>query len=269
MLCSKQIFILAFALVGLVGLGMVRPTHDLSSTESPSQAQPFLALVVPHHDLILVLFQSFYNSISQSERARVRQIIFLAPNHFQPEQTVIKTTSLPLVYSALQVVPINQKRAAELTSIGVVDEPTVFKNEHAIMLHVPLIQENFPQAEVTPLLFTQNIPVSMLDELSFFLKKQIDDADTLVIVSTDFSHYLSEFEAKQNDQHTLELIHAGDKQAMLGLSDDYVDCPACLYVLLSLLDTNRVPELLFHGNSAQFMSLAEADPTTSYCALRW
>lgn len=248
---------------------VARSTNSLEPAVVPTETTVSV-LVVPHHDLLLDQFQDFYDAVPPAERSLVTQIILLAPNHFQPESTVIKTRDAPFVVSGLGEVEINLDFLPVLQETGVKINREVFTNEHAVFLQLPLIKKNFPDATITPLLFTRNISTPDLETVISVLRKTIDSRSTLVLVSTDFSHYLPFAQAEKNDEQTLKLIDAHDATAILRLNDDFVDCPACLYVLLGILPKDSgAPTVVFHGNSAQYLPLAAAEPTTSYFVLRW
>lgn len=239
----------------------------------PSQPPLTKALVVPHHDLLLDQFPSYYATFSVHDRQTIKQIILLSPNHFEPAATVIKTRVSNFELSQTQVVPVEANLLNEFSQInGVTTDDKVFIKEHGVFLHLPLIAHYFPQAKIIPLLLTRKIPTAVLDQVSAKLKTALERDDTLVLVSTDFSHYLPYSQAEKNDQHTLELVKAGKSAELLQLNDDYSDCPGCLYVLMNALEKNspiQPPQILFHGNSAQFVHLPPDGPTTSYFVMKW
>lgn len=235
------------------------------------QGNGFITLVVPHHDILADNFQSYYDVITPAKKKSVNRIIILAPNHFEPEQTVIKTANQPFESLSSQSVGITTAFLPLLLKNGVHIDQKVFGNEHAVFLHLPLIAKNFPNATITPLLFTRNIPRSSLDGLVDTFRNMSFLEETLVLVSSDFSHGLPYAEAEKRDQETLTAIRAGDRQTILRLNDEYLDCPSCMYVALGLPSTAKViqPQVRFHGNSTQFLALSADTATTSYYVLNW
>jgi MEMO1 family protein len=253
-----------FLAISCVGIGSVllwcltfATQQDIAQTSQPritvQTSSQLRALVVPHHDIVLEKFPEFYGQLTKEESANFKKVILLSPNHFQPER--------------LQIV----QRGTSVTSAGVVTDEQVFLKEHGVNIHLPFIKKQFPQAELTTLLFTRNVTQSSLDELIKTLNTEITETPTLVIASVDFSHYLSYQEAEQMDAQTLALIQDNRDQEVLRLSDDYLDCPACLYVVMNMMkgSAKKSLDLVFHGNSAQFLRLGTDEPTTSYFVLKW
>jgi poly-gamma-glutamate synthesis protein (capsule biosynthesis protein) len=241
---------------------------------APSQELPLTkALIVPHHDLLLDQFPSYYATFSVRDRQTIKHIILISPNHFEPAERVVKTRLSNFELSPRQVVPIDTDFLATASTIkGVVPDDSVFKKEHGVFLHLPFIAHYFPQVTITPLLLTRKIPSAVLDQVILRLKTAVQRDDTLLLVSSDFSHYLPYSQAEKNDEHTLALLEGKKSAELLQLSDDYSDCPGCLYVLIETLEANpktQPLQILFHGNSAQFIPLSPDAPTTSYFVIKW
>lgn len=258
--------------VFVVGVLLLWYLLALDQTEQPVvlpevSPQP-RALVMPHHDLILEKFPNFYETLTKEERTKIKKIILLSPNHLQPERMQIVQRGTDVVLydqTKIKVSPLLHP------TNGVVTDNQVFLKEHGVNIHLRFITKYFPEAELTTLLFTRNVTQRSLDEVVKTLNVEPNKPSTLIIASVDFSHYLSYSEAKQKDTQTLNVIYEGQAQEILQLNDDYLDCPACMYVLMSMMKSSAktTPDLVFHGNSAQFLRLDPAAPTTSYFVLKW
>lgn len=239
----------------------------IPSPESAEYKARTTALVLPHHDLLISKFSDFYKFVHSDKQ--VTKIILLSPNHFHEATTVPQTASNYFSLADGQKVPIMTLTEPLAKSSGLVINNAVFEGEHGVRIHLPFIKKYFPDAAVLPILLTRNIPRKNLDQLTVSLKPLIDE-NTLLLVSTDFSHHLSYEEAEKKDAETLSLLQEDNSEKILTLNDDYMDCPSCIYVLLKLLENNSLDkEVLFHGNSAEYIEVSDGQPTTSYFVLRW
>ncbi|MFZ2189830.1 MAG: AmmeMemoRadiSam system protein B, partial [Candidatus Magasanikiibacteriota bacterium] len=91
--------------------------------------------------------------------------------------------------------------------------------------------------------------------------------NALVIVSTDFSHYLDKSTAEKNDLQTRQWIVTRDTGSISRLNNDYVDSPISLATILLLAEKRGwSTEEIYHGNSFDF-SLQKPVETTSYFGL--
>jgi AmmeMemoRadiSam system protein B len=223
-------------------------------------------MVLPHHDLILKEFPSFYSQI-RTDRP-IKTIIFLSPNHFQPETVVAKTTDAFFALPNGQKINVVENTVALFPENIVVADSAVFVAEHGIQLHLPYIKKYFSEAEVLPLLVTRNISKNNLNEIITALRPMMTE-ETLLLVSTDFSHYLKTAKAEKKDAEMKSLITENNYEKILTLNDDYLDCPACIYIAMQLVEPQHKPEILFHSNSAQYLTMTKDETVTSYFVIRW
>lgn len=233
-------FVVSVLIIGLlIRANLLSKDHEVKVVPTLESSQ---AIVLPHHDLILNRFDNFYQNFTQIERDQIKKIIILSPNHYQPQ-----------------------------TNQMVSDERV--KADHGVAIHLPFIAKYFPDAELEGVLLSRNIPKSSLQKLITQLDQEVEKQSTLILVSTDFSHYLDAATANQMDEQTQKLICNSNTEEILKLSDDYLDCPACVYILLNLdfvRQTDKIcPEMVFHGNSSQFMPGGDNQHTTSYFVMRW
>ena len=156
-----------------------------------AQVQGVRVLIVPHAGLHYsgCLAAACFRLLDPK---KVRRIVLLAPSHHMPFKGVV----LPS-YSAYRlrsgVIPVDTKVVQELKKVGVhfamieSEKKDPHQREHALEIELPLIQRYAPRAKIVPLI------VGALDQeqMSFVahnLKKYIDK-NTVVVVSSDFTHY--------------------------------------------------------------------------------
>jgi predicted class III extradiol MEMO1 family dioxygenase len=208
--------------------------------------------VMPHHDLILDEFAQLYRRIAKNN-SEVREVIVLSPNHYHTQSLQIRSS---------------QSSSLPFVSAG---EEQMFRSEHGVMIHVPFIRKHFSGAVVDSFLFTRHQTQQQLDAFVEYLVNKRLKSQTLIIASVDFSHGLAPQLAKQRDEEMMAHITAGKSSELLTLSDEYLDCPSCMYVMLKLADelTLQGPQVIYHGNSSQYVSTSAHEPTTSYYGIAW
>lgn len=161
-----------------------------------AQVSGVRALIVPHAGL------SYSGSLAAAcfrllDRKKVRRIVLLAPSHHMPFKGVI----LPS-YSSYRlhsgVIPVDAKVVRELASLGapfsliMESKKDPHYKEHALEVELPLIQEYAPRAKIIPLIVGSLDP-SEVKKVSQALKKYLDK-ETVVVVSSDFTHYGPRFD---------------------------------------------------------------------------
>lgn len=212
------------------------------------------ALILPHHDVVIDLFPTFYTSIPENVRTAVTTLYVLSPNHYHPEDMHV----------------IMKDFDQTLETIGVIHDESRFPQEHGVNLHLPFIARYFPHAKVVPLLFTRYVSRQELDAVLHHLQDRESDSSVFFLASIDFSHDLTYSQSTKKDAQTLNIIRGKDPSEVLSLSDAYLDCPACLYLIQSLRNKQMAsPTLVFHGNSAKYLHLSSDARTTSYFVIAW
>ena len=157
------------------------------AAETPSFVPPpgVTGITVPHHLLAANLIARGYWAASAGHYKR---IILISPDHFRKVSKAFGTTREDLK-SVLGVVPSDHAGvdavAADAALVQVL--PTV-DYEHGLMAEAPFIAHFFPGAEVIPLLGSINATEADWRAMVELLKPLVTP-DTLIVQSTDFSHY--------------------------------------------------------------------------------
>ncbi len=182
----------------------------------PAGAPVPKALVAPHAGYVYsgAVAASAYATLAPA-RAKVTRVVLLGPNHRAPLDGVA-ASSADAFATPLGLVPVDvdaRARALALPSARVDD--TVHALEHGLEVHLPFLQTVLGDIQVLPLIVGQCDTadvVALLDELW-------DGRETVVIVSTDLSHYHRYDDAVALDRRTIAAIVAlrshgiGDRDA--------------------------------------------------------
>ena len=123
----------------------------------------------------------------------------------------------------------------------------------------------FPEVKIVPIAIKISATPAEWQILSDTLA-EIITPKTLIIQSTDFSHYLSCDDARDHDQQTLRILTEDDFNLVKQLDEPKnLDSRAAQFIQLSLQKKifNARPTIFINRNS-QFYSSEKVDETTSY-----
>ncbi len=181
-----------------------------------TQNPPPKAIIVPHAGYIYsgAVAASAYATLRDSV-GLIRRVVLLGPSYHY----ALRGFALPEVdawQTPLGLVPLDTTAMTRLTARGdVVRTDLVLDREHALEVHVPFLQTVLGQIfQLVPIVVGQVPARSVADVLQTLW----GGPETLIVVSTDLSHYLPLEEARKHDAATVQHIErlAGDAL----LSDD-------------------------------------------------
>ncbi len=143
---------------------------------------------------------------------------------------------------------------ARATGFGFV--PEAHKEEHSIEVQVPFIQKALPRAKIVPVLMGLPTQESM-QILAGALYRVLADTKSLVVVSTDMSHFLSKKQAQELDGDTISLLASQNINALTEhvLAHDNRMCGGGGLVTALLLAQQRGQarvEILKYADSSDF-----------------
>ena len=177
-----------------------------SAMKMPSFSGKMLALIAPHAGYI------YSGSIAASAYSLIRgknyqTVIIVGPSHHYG----FRGCSIYLqggYKTPLGLVKIDQDLASKLSKAsGFKYIPEAHREEHSVEVQLPFIQKTLPQAKTVPIVMglpTKKTIITLANALS----KIIQDEKTLVIASTDMSHYLPKKQANVIDAKTISLVQS-------------------------------------------------------------
>ena len=192
-------------------------------------------------------------------RGRVRRVVMLGPTHRVGVRALAlpgcRAMDTPLGPVTVEVPP--QIEALADTGL-VVTRPDVHAAEHSLEVQLPFLAAVLPGASVVPLAVGWVAPDRAAEAILPFL----GSPDTLVVVSSDLSHYLPQTEARRVDDATIERI--------LALRADIDHEEACgatgvNALLLAAGERGLVPRLLGSATSAD--TIGSPDRVVGYAAV--
>jgi len=239
---------------------------DHQSAAPPNGA--IRAVILPHH---LVAAEDDAVAIRALVGQAITNIVLISPDHFFKCPTELCTVNgdYETFFGHTRASPAIVKDL--VASPLVTNAPDLFKNEHGIYAVAPFLAHYLPNIPVTPLVVSIGYWKTNKDAMLKLLQAQMK-AGTVIIVSSDFSHYLPYAEAEKMDATTKEVLLNGNLAGIEKLKDpDQSDCPACLWLLASLAKNNDFyhPDFLMHTNSAAILNDLSVKETTSHFAILW
>jgi AmmeMemoRadiSam system protein B len=219
-------------------------------------------IVCTHHILASKLIHNLFLSVKDND---YEHIIILGPDHTSRQGLKILTSDRDWQ------TPFGILKASEYYINILLEHPYVkidneaMELEHSSAALVPYVKYYFPNTQIATLAVSAALDMKEAKELGDFLTKTINQENTLLIASIDFSHYLSVGEAYKKDEETLSVIEERDFEKIYRFNNDNLDSPQSLIAFLTYIDSigcsNMV--MLEHSNSYDIVP-ADPNDTTSY-----
>jgi hypothetical protein len=168
-------------------------------------------MIVPHAGYI------YSGPVAASGYARllntkspINRVVLLGPAHRVPFRG-LAITSATAFATPLGAVPIDQaanSEIADLPQVQVLDE--AHRLEHSLEVHIPFLQSTLGDFTLVPIVVGDTTADEILEVLEILWTRP----DTLVIVSSDLSHYHDYETAMRLDKTTSRNIEALDYEAI-------------------------------------------------------
>jgi AmmeMemoRadiSam system protein B/AmmeMemoRadiSam system protein A len=190
----------------------------LSRGESPSGEGRLLALVAPHAGY-RYSGPVAGHSYAQLKGKDIRTVVLIGPSHHAAVNGAVIYPGSGLK-TPLGVVPVDEALARSLASeqegVNLAAEP--FSREHSLEVQLPFLQRTLRDFSVVPILVGRMTPASyrhLADRIAGILKT---DSASLLVISTDLSHYHNAQKAGIMDRSVLdaaERLALGDLERIL------------------------------------------------------
>ncbi len=193
-------------------------SHDIGQMLESAKHESLVpkAIIAPHAGYIYSgpVAASAY-ALLEPLRHAISRVVLLGPVH----RVWVRGLVLPAVNAfetPLGVVKLDEEAMAEILGLPQVEvNESAHAWEHSLEVHVPFLQTVLEAFKLVPLAVGGAGP----DEVREVLDLLWGGPETLIVVSSDLSHYLPYGEAKRTDQATA--------QAILELRTDLVGEQAC------------------------------------------
>ncbi len=180
--------------------------HAAAQARLKPLEQRVSGVTVPHHLLALDLIAE---TLWMASASKVERIVILSPDHFKRGTTPFSTTTrdflTPLGRVRVDVAAVKELMKQE----PLVSESGLFSREHGVQALLPTVAQWFPDVPIVPVTLGVRSTPAEWAQLLPALKRCVQERPTLVIQSTDFSHYFTQQVAMQHDVVTLRVLAVG------------------------------------------------------------
>lgn len=175
------------------------------SESRAGRTPPPKALIAPHAGYVYSgpIAGSAYAQLEQIAD-RISRVVILAPAHR------IAFRGLALSSADFFSTPLGDIEVDRAASRSIADLPQVhqfdqaFDNEHSIEVHLPFLQKTLASFRILPMLVSDARP----EEVDEVLERLWGGDETLILVSSDLSHYLDYESARKMDAEASRAIEA-------------------------------------------------------------
>ncbi len=239
--------------------------YKTQSVDIPDRDIP--GIIVPHH---LTASEGIALGIHMLSKKQPQSVLLVSPDHFNKCPTVVCTTPGTFTTMLGDVETDDALIDAIARSTLVTLDGPLFNGEHGIAAVLPFIKHELPDTKIIPIVISDGW-FERKEELLKLLQG-IFDQTGIIIVSSDFSHYLSLKKADEMDEITAEAMFAKDLEGIVALKNpEQSDCPVCLWSFASIAANNDFynPSVLIHSNSARILNDETVKETTSHFSMAW
>ena len=186
----------------------------LAKAQAPATTDPLIALIAPHAGYPYSGGVAAF-SYAALKGHKFHRVVIIAPSHYDsfPFSSVYDGDAY---VTPLGRIPVDKVFAAKLSAqsnairlSGRGHERTGEQSEHSLEVQLPFLQRTLGEFQLVPIIMgDQSYEASRA--LGVALAKLIANSDTLIVASSDLSHYHPYDEASRIDHNTLHAIEAWD-----------------------------------------------------------
>ncbi len=175
--------------------------HFLTAAE-PITASP-KAIIVPHAGYVYsgAVAASAYKTL-ESVRNRINRVVLLGPSH-RIAINGLALSSADYFTTPLGAIPIDKQAAnllSDLPQVRIFDDAHAL--EHSLEVQLPFLQRVLDEFTLVPLV----VGDASAEQVAEVIERLWDGPETLIVISSDLSHYHDYSTAKQLDEATCRAI---------------------------------------------------------------
>ncbi|MFV0442594.1 MAG: AmmeMemoRadiSam system protein B [Planctomycetaceae bacterium] len=191
----------------------LRLTIDSFLAQAVPQGRNPKALIVPHAGYVYSgpVAASAYGQLL-SLHGRIQRVVLLGPTHHVRFQG-LAASSADVYASPLGGIPLDRpavERALELSCVRTLDNAHL--REHSLEVHLPFLQVVLGQFQLVPLVVGQTSAMDTAD----VLERLWGGPETLIVISSDLSHFHDWATARRLDAETCRVIEARRSDLLTG-----------------------------------------------------
>ena len=180
--------------------------HRMLDASAPGAGPPPKALIVPHAGYVYSgpVAAAAYSRL-RPHRARYRRVVLLGPGHCVSFRG-LAASSAGIFRTPLGDVPVDLAALETLShdAVSVID--AAHQPEHSLEVQLPFLQSVLANFQLLPLL----VGDAPAEDVAAVLDRLWGGPETLLVISSDLSHYLPYERARELDRLTCNAIEALD-----------------------------------------------------------
>ena len=204
---------------------------DCFADARPAEVGTPKVLVVPHAGYVYsgAVAASAYRLLER-RADHISRVVLVGPAHRYPVHG-IASTSAERWHTPLGDVPVDLEAVSALARMPELSiNDSAFRGEHSLEVQLPFLQETLGDFSLVPLLAGDIRPERLADALSCVW----GGAETLIVVSSDLSHFHDYDTAKRLDGATVEKI-----ETLAGIDLDGGEACGCRGISAALIEARR------------------------------
>ncbi len=157
------------------------------------------ALIVPHAGLVYsgpIAASAFARVAPYADR--ITRVVLIGPAHR------VFCAQLVSPGAARLATPLGELEVDRAALAGIPEHAAAHAREHSLEVELPFIQRVLPHAKIVPLIGSRTPP----EEVGALLARLYGGPETLIVISSDLSHYLPYGEGRERDTVTAARICA-------------------------------------------------------------
>lgn len=182
---------------------------DLNQVNIDEEVHAPKALIVPHAGYIYSgpIAASAYKYLQPIHHI-IKRVILLGPSHRVPFYG-LALSAADYFETPLGQIPLDKEAMASIADIpGIVTLDEAHENEHSLEVQLPFLQCVLDEFSIVPIVVGEASPTLIAKVLNLLWHAN----DTLIVISSDLSHYLDYYSAQQIDKTTSQAIIKLDTQ---------------------------------------------------------
>jgi len=171
--------------------------------QKPLLKKPPKAIIAPHAGFIYsggvaaLLYAQFL-----SVKDQIKRVVLLGPSH-RVALRGIATSGKTIFETPLGQIPIDCESVQKILQLPQVGElEQAHEQEHSLEVQLPFLQEVLENFTLVPLVVGETAP----EQISEVIEKLWGGAETLIVISSDLSHFHDYETAQKMDQRTSKAI---------------------------------------------------------------
>jgi len=171
------------------------------------------AIIVPHAGYIYSgsIAASAYVQLKPAHDL-IKRVVLLGPSHRVPFRG-LAISSADFFQTPLGEIPLDRNTLDKLSGLeSVVQLDAAHQDEHSLEVHLPFLQAVLDDFMLIPLVVGEASP----DDVCSVLDAVWGGPETLIVISSDLSHYHDYDTARAMDSHTSRTIEILDYQSIQG-----------------------------------------------------